>query len=430
MISTASHGWTFHMYRILYMINEIDMNVYLSLYNHISHRKIKLEKDREQIVEAMDHLIRNPGQNRPVIQRPEANQNTISQVVTKVEVIDKKTMQNNLFPAELLQTASQFDMSTLRLNDGHEGEAYRRTINDWIGTKASTWSNCKVNCIQVYFGGFAFVAILEHRLNGNEDKNIRRIAVKMSKPNDPRSDRITAELKALEEFEKKKITNAGFARYYLLYGKNEPTQFVQDRIFMDAYSGHTIDMIYRNYPYTSLTTIITMVTYISKSIKDLLTNDCIHNDLKPTNILISRAWIPKIIDFGEISVKDTSKKPGFTIPYVPPENIGEGPRQHRDKARSGDIFSFGVILFELLFGTYPFDYPKYPKDEAKKALRNKSYFVKMPLHYARNFGPQDVLEELMLLCYRCIDFEPQKRPTIDEVNDILHKCLTQIEQMY
>ena len=74
----------------------------------------------------------------------------------------------------------------------------------------------------------------------------------------------------------------------------------------------------------------------------------IHRDIKPANILVSEDGTPKLADFGiSISTDEESNSLG-TLAYMPPEQlIGE-----KVDARS-DIYSLGVVLFQLLTGTLP-----------------------------------------------------------------------------
>ncbi len=80
----------------------------------------------------------------------------------------------------------------------------------------------------------------------------------------------------------------------------------------------------------------------------------IHRDLKPANILIDRDGIPRIVDFGLAKMRGADKltKAGSTlgtVAYMSPEQaVGE-----EVDVRS-DIFSFGVLLYELITGRTPF----------------------------------------------------------------------------
>jgi len=89
-------------------------------------------------------------------------------------------------------------------------------------------------------------------------------------------------------------------------------------------------------------------------------NGIIHRDMKPQNILIANRrgeYVPKITDFGISKKLDINKSSIFsnsiagagTLAYASPEQLGD-----RTIRKNADLWSFGVIAFQLLTGKLPF----------------------------------------------------------------------------
>ncbi len=85
-------------------------------------------------------------------------------------------------------------------------------------------------------------------------------------------------------------------------------------------------------------------------------NPVVHRDVAPANVLVSREGIPRLHDFGIASAEDTLGPPTETgalrgrAGYAPPERI-----QGEEVGPASDLWSLGVMLFELLTGQPLFD---------------------------------------------------------------------------
>lgn len=129
----------------------------------------------------------------------------------------------------------------------------------------------------------------------------------------------------------------------------------------------------------------------------------VHRDIKPENILISKEGRIKIADFGlargallgNTLTAESSVILG-SVSYLSPEQVQRGVSDPRS-----DVYSFGIVLFELLTGQKPYQ----GEDPVQIAIRHVNDRVPKPSSINPLLSPE--IDELVL---RATDVDPDKRP--------------------
>src|SRR5690349_17365731 len=126
----------------------------------------------------------------------------------------------------------------------------------------------------------------------------------------------------------------------------------------------------------------------------------IHRDLKPANVMLDGAGKIRITDFGLAGIAATIKGAEVragTPAYMAPEQLAG-----RDVSARSDIYSLGLILYEILTGKRAFEastLPELIKLREQGTITNPSTLV-------RDLDP--LIERVIL---RCLELDPEKRPS-------------------
>ncbi|EAH3954783.1 Stk1 family PASTA domain-containing Ser/Thr kinase [Listeria monocytogenes] len=143
----------------------------------------------------------------------------------------------------------------------------------------------------------------------------------------------------------------------------------------------------------------------------------IHRDLKPQNILIDHDGVVKITDFGiamalsETSITQTNSLLG-SVHYLSPEQARGGMATQKS-----DIYSLGIVLYELLTGKVPFD------GESAVSIAIKHLQADIPLARAQNPEIPQSLENIII---KATAKDPFLRyQNAEEMEKDLQTCLNQ-----
>ena len=163
----------------------------------------------------------------------------------------------------------------------------------------------------------------------------------------------------------------------------------------------------------------------------------LHRDLKPSNVLLTSTGSPMLLDFNLSSDEETrGMRVGGTLPYAAPEQLeaivaGRDSLDDKVDARS-DLFSLGVVLYELLGGALPFEPPPFDAvaagcgsaartiEASARAILTRQASGPIPL---RSRCPS-VDSAVAAIIERCLQFDPGRRPqSATELMELLGRSL-------
>lgn len=165
-------------------------------------------------------------------------------------------------------------------------------------------------------------------------------------------------------------------------------------IAMERVEGRPLEDFIKDGKVFTIDEVVKIGADLAQAVQSLHAQDAIHLDIKPENILIDNKGKLTLIDFGlshharfpDLLAEEMRKGIG-SAPYISPEQVTGIRSDYRS-----DIFSIGVILYELLTGELPFGNP-----QSMSGLRKRMWSQAFPPRAIRKEIPR-WLQEIVLRC--------------------------------
>lgn len=183
-----------------------------------------------------------------------------------------------------------------------------------------------------------------------KDKLLNRfIAVKILRPE------FTKDAAFVENFKRESQAAAGLSHPNVVGVYDVGREGNINYIVMELIEGKTLNEIIKEEAPMDYRKVIDITKQVASALKVAHKNKIIHRDVKPHNIMVTNEGVVKLADFGIAkAVNDATLSTGSkiigSVHYFSPEQA----RGNYVDERS-DIYSLGIVMYEMLTGTVPFD---------------------------------------------------------------------------